>query len=249
MNPPQAIEEYMGEKFIEWLIQYVPQEMESWSVMQKIKTAKVKPEKTKKFLLQMFLANESFLGAREGDPGFLRFAIANLSESNDPIAENALEILEQRRLDEMAGHKIENGIIKTPAREAWQRILKALGATDEEIDQSEAKESTRNYIAELSEVYSTGEWQTAMGAFASQEWCVIEEAKALIALLKNNTTLSDKELQILTDVSNREKIGPSSHVLDKVVFDSEAKELVWQGVNRQMEIRRDFLSGLEKYLV
>jgi hypothetical protein len=247
-NPTQALEEYIGEQYIEWLMQYIPQEIESWPIIPIIKTAKPKPEKIKKFLIQIFLANESFLGSREGDPGLLRFAIANLSESNDPLAENALEILEKRRTEELQGHSIEKGIIHTPARDEWIRLLKATGATDEEIDRAEAKESTRNYIADLSEVYSTAEWQTAIGAMAAQERAIMEESKAVLALVKNNLSLSDKELHVLSERAAGHRLTEMTHLLDKVVFDSEAKELVWQGVVRQQEIRRDFLTGLEKYL-
>ncbi len=250
ISPKQAVEEYIGEQFIEWLTHFIPGEMQSWPIIQKIRTSQPKPEKIKKFMLQIFLSNEAFLGSREGDPGFLRFALANLSESDDPIAESALEILEARRTEEMAGHKLEKGIIHTPSRELWFRLLKAVGLPEEEIERSEPKEYTRNYIAELSEVYSTYDWQTAIGAFASQESAVVEEYKAILELLKNNLSLSDKDLQILTDRINsaHQRISQTNHILDKVVFDPETKQLVWQGIERQMQIRKEFLEGLEKYL-
>jgi len=161
-----------------------------------------------------------------------------------------LEILEKRRADELIGHKIERGIIKTTRREKWARLLKAMGITEEEMDRAEPKEATRNYIAELSEVYSTSEWQTAIAAFAANELSIIEEYKAFLELLKKNLTLSDKETEVLTDIigSGMQYVASTNHVLDKVVFDREAKELVWQGVVRQLEIRHEFLNGLEKYL-
>ncbi len=249
-SPTQAIEEYMGEQYIEWLNNYIPAEMESWGALVKIRTNTVKPEKIKKILLQVFLTDEAFLGGREGDPGFLRFAIANLSESDDPLAETALEILEKRRIDELAGHKVERGILQTHKREQWIRLLKALGVTEDEMDKAEPKEPTRNYIAELSEVYSTGEWQTAMGAYASQERSSVELYRAVLNLLKNNAQVSEKEIEVLSSyVNSASQHGTgSSHVLDKVVFDREAKELVWQGVSRHLEVLKDFLTGLEKYL-
>jgi hypothetical protein len=241
-TPKQAIEELIGEQFIEWLAQYVPREMQSWPIMQKIHEASPKPEKIRKFMLQVFLVNEAFLGAREGDPGFLRFAIANLSESDDPLAESALEILEKRRTEELMGHKMEKGILHSVSRQNWIRLLKAIGVTDEEIERSEPKELTRNYIAELSEVYSTQDWQTVVGAFAASELAVQEENKVLVEFLKKNLGVVDKDVEFLVVRQSY------SHILDKVAFDPPSKELVWQGVERLMEIRRDFLTGLEKYL-
>src|ERR1043166_3678621 len=96
-NPQEAVEQFVGEQFIEWLMEYIPHEMKTWPVIERIQASKPKPEKIKKFMLQRFLAAEAYLGQREGDPGFLRFAIANLSESDDPEAESALQILEEKR--------------------------------------------------------------------------------------------------------------------------------------------------------
>jgi pyrroloquinoline quinone (PQQ) biosynthesis protein C len=247
-NPKQALEEYMGEQFIEWLGNYIGQEMHSWPVIAKINGAKPKPEKVKKIAMQMFLVAEAFLGSREGDPGFLRFAIANLSESDDPQAESALEILEKRRMDELIGHKLEHGIVHTQKRDQWIRLLKTLGATDEEINRAEPKEPTRNYIAELSDVLSTMEWQTAVGAFASMERSGAEMYKTLVALLKNNVPVTDKDLEVVTNLINAALQVGSNHILDKIVFDREAKDLVWQGVSRELEIKKEFLEGMEKYL-
>ncbi len=249
-DPKQALEEYMGEQFIEWLIHYIPQVMENWPIMTRIKSVQAKPEKLKKLILQIFLINEAFLGGREGDPGFLRFAIANLSESDDPLAENALEILEKRRTEELIGHKLERGMTQTVTRMGWIKLLKALGMTEEEIDRAEPKEHTRNFIAELSDLYSTSEWQTAVGAFVAQEVSEIEESKAILSMLKKQTSLTDKDLQVLENRvgSADQQITTSSRTLDKVAFDQEAKELVWQGVERLLQIRQEFLEGLEKYL-
>ena len=248
-TPQQALEEYMGEQFIEWLGHYIPHEMQSWPIMDKIRMARPKSEKVRKFALQMFLASQAFLGSRDGDPGFLRFAIANLSESDDPQAESALEILEKRRTDELIGHKVEHGIVQTAKRDLWIRLLKALEIPQEEIDRAEPKEPTRNYIAELSDVFSTLEWETAVGAFAALESSIAEEYKVFIELLKNNTQVSEKDLEILsTLVSSSQYVVTTSHVLDKVVFDRQTKDLVWQGVTRQLEIQKDFLNDLEKYL-
>jgi pyrroloquinoline quinone (PQQ) biosynthesis protein C len=249
IKPEQALEQYIGEQFIEWVSNYIPEEMNSWPIMNKIRQAHPKPEKSRKFAIQMFLAHEAFLGSREGDPGFLRFAIANLSESDDPQAETALEILEKRRTDELIGHKVERGILQTQKREQWVRLLRALEISDEEIDKTEPKEPTRNYVAELSDVFSTMDWQTAMGAFAALECSLTELYKVFTEFLKSNFSLSEKELEVLNTQAMQNSYAVSaSHILDKIVFDNEAKELVWQGVSKQLEIQKEFLSGMEKYL-
>lgn len=245
----QAIQNLTGEQFIDWLLGFIGREVQAWPELALIRTTPGKPEKIKKFLLQEFLAAEALLGSREGDPGFLRFAIANLSESDDPQAESPLEILENRRMTELLGHKIERGLILTPNRALWVRLLKALGAEDLEIEKMEPKEATRNYIAELSDVLSTGEWQTAVGAFASQDRAVAEECQALIELIKRNTQVDDKALEILTKqaVFDSTRVH-TNHLLDKATFDPEAKQLLLDGVFRQLEVRREFLAGLVKYL-
>ncbi len=250
ISPDQALEEYMGEQFIEWVDNFIAREMKSWPIMAKISSAKPKTEKIRKFMLQIFLAAEAFTGSREGDPGFLRFAIANLSESDDPQAESALEILEKRRTDELIGHKIEKGIVQTLKREQWIRLLKALELPEEEINRTEPKEPTRNYTAELSDLFSTMEWQTAVGAFAALEHSVAESYKVILELLKNNTSVTEKETEVLTNHISSASTHTTSinHVLDKIVFDREAKDLVWQGVSKELEIQKDFLEGLEKYL-
>ncbi|OGE74658.1 MAG: hypothetical protein A3K07_02565 [Candidatus Doudnabacteria bacterium RIFCSPHIGHO2_01_43_10] len=242
LSPNQAIADLIGEQFIDWINQYVPQEMQSWAILEEMSTTQSKSEKIKKFVLQVFLANEAFLGSREGDPGFLRFAIANLSESDDPLAETALTILENRRTEELVGHSVEQGILKTKSREQWVILLLTLGFSPEEIERAEPKEPTRNFIAELSEIYSTGEWQTAVGAFAAYDISENVIRKAMQQMLVK-LGLNHKDLEILNTENN------SSMILEKVTFDLESKELVWQGVMRQLEIRKEFLTDLEKYLV
>ncbi len=241
-NPDEAVEQFIGEQFVEWALGFVTHQMTTDPGLMKMGEKQWKPEKIKKFMIQEFLAAEAFLGSKEGDPGFLRFAIANLSESDDPSAESALEILEKRRHDELNSH--------FPDRELWIRLLKGLGATDEELANAQSKEPTRNYIAELSDVYSNSEWQTAVGAFASHERALMEEYKAIIKMLKANTAVSDKDLEVLiihTDPQGKHFLE-SGHILDKIVFDTENKQLVWDGVKKQAEIRREFLSGLIKFL-
>lgn len=249
-NPQQAVVEFVGEQFIAWLMAYIPHEMKTWPVMTKLGSIQTKTDKIKKFMLQRFLAAEAFLGTREGDPGFLRFAIANLSESDDSSAESALDTFEKIRQEELTGHRIEKGVVQTVHRELWLRLLRALGATDEEIERTEPKEMTRNYIAELSDVYSSSEWQTAVGAFAGHERAEPEEYAAMLKMLKANTDLTDKDLEVLKIHAGNDQsyVISTGHILDKIVYDPENKQLVWDGISRQLEVRKEFLEGIVKYL-
>lgn len=236
MNPEQALENLTGEQFIEWLLNQIGSQAASWPELTAIKEARPKIEKIRKFMLQRFLAAEAFLGGRGADPGFLGFAAANLSESNDPLAESALEILEKKRVEELSGKE----------RELWIRLLKALGLADEDIKRVEPKEPIRTYTSELSDVYSNSEWQTAVGAFTAHERAGKEEFAALSEMLKNNTRLSAQDLEVLT--GNNRNIVSSAHVLDKIVFDKDNKLLVWDGVLRQLSARKDLYASLLKYL-
>src|SRR6185503_7397920 len=96
-TPAEAIDQFVGEQYIEWLLNYVVHENHAWPELQSLKIAQPKIEKIRKFMLQRFIAAEAFTGGKEGEPGFLGFAIANLSESADPEAESALEILNKKR--------------------------------------------------------------------------------------------------------------------------------------------------------
>lgn len=246
----QAIDQFMGEQFIEWLLNYISAEVKSWPELAAIRAAHPKVEKIRKFILQRFLAAEAFLGGREGDPGFLGFAIGNLSESDDPSAESALEILEKKRQEELSGGKAVSSIPYSAHRELWIKLLHSLGITDEEIKRAEPKEATRSYTSELSDVYSNSEWQTAAGAFAAHERCVPEEYSAVSEMLKSNTQVTDHDLEILHwhQGSDHKYAINTAHVLDKIVFDKENKLLVWEGVKRQLDARKNFYAALAKYL-
>lgn len=241
-TPEEAVDQFIGEQFTEWAMGYLAKHMAEDQSLAKISSNQWKPEKIRKFMIQEFMAAEAFLGSKESDPGFLRFAIANLSESDDPTAESALEILEKRRQEELSGH--------FPDRELWIRLLKALGASEEEITNATPKEPTRTYIAELSDIYSNSEWQTAAGAFASHERALSHEYEAIIKMLRANTSLSDKDMEVLiihTDQQSQ-RFMAASHIIDKIVFDPENKQMVWDGIKRQMDIRQEFLADLVKYL-
>ncbi|MBI3952706.1 MAG: hypothetical protein HY336_01995 [Candidatus Doudnabacteria bacterium] len=249
-KPEEAVEQLIGEQFTEWLMEYIFLKIHDEPEMSLIKTAKPKIEKLRKFLLQLFLTDEAFVGGAEGDPGFLRFAIANLSESNDPQAEGALNILEKRRQEELLGHKVEKGIIWTRSRELWIKLFKALGLTPEEVNRTESKEWTRNYISEISDLLSNADWQVAAGVFTVFERAIPEEYKAVINLLRNNSQISDQDLEVLTKRVNMydQYAKESMHILEKIVFDPQSKQLIWEGVSKHLEARREFYSGNIKYL-
>ena len=249
LEPKQAIERFAGEQFIDWLARYTVQQVETWPETAVIRNATPKPEKIRKFLVQRFLASEAFFRRQDGDPGFLGFITGNLSEANDPLSETALEMLEQRKGEVTKGNKNTSVLSATQQHELWLRLLKALGASDEELKRVEPKENTRNYIAELSDLYSNSPWQTALGGFASHEQAVSCEFKIILEMLKKNTSLSNHDLEILTrHAETVANFNSQGHILEKVAFDLDNKNLVWQGAQRQLQIRREFLAGLLKYL-
>jgi pyrroloquinoline quinone (PQQ) biosynthesis protein C len=248
-TPQDAIAEFVGEQFIEWLMDYVLAQMRTWPVMQEIQNSHPRLEKLRKFMLQRYIAAEAFVGGKDGEPGFLGFAIANLSESDDPEAESALEILEKKQQEELEG-QTTGRVRRDHHKELWMKLLHALGATDEEISRAEPKEWTRNYIAELSDLYSNSEWQEVAGAFAAHERAVPEEYRIILGLLRANGQLTDADLEVLTWHSgvDTKYVVNTGHILGKAVYDQENKQLVWQGVMREMQVRKDFLEGLVKHL-
>ena len=86
-NPQQAIEQLVGEQFIEWLMDQIVRDLAAWPALRVLRDSQAQPEKLRRFLLQRELARQAFWGGRESEPGFLGFAVANLSESDDPDAE------------------------------------------------------------------------------------------------------------------------------------------------------------------
>lgn len=247
-TPSDAIAEFVGEQFIEWLLDYVGHQLRAWPELAAIQHAHPKIEKIRKLMLQRYLAAEAFTGTG-GEPGFLGFAIANLSESADPEAESALEILEKKRLEEFEGQGGGRGR-RDHHQELWKKLLLAIGVSEEEIARAEPKEWTRNYIAELSDLYSNGEWQEVAGAFAAHERSIPEEYKALAGLLRSGTQIPEADLDALLwhsggDIKYTVNTG---HILEKIVFDEENKNLVWQGAMRELAVRKEFLSALLHHL-
>jgi thiaminase len=249
-RPEEAIDQFVGEQYMEWLMTYLDHEIKSWPSLQQIAEAKPRPEKIKKFMMQRFLAAEAFIGGRDGDPGFLGFAIANLSESSDPVAEHALELLENKRREEVSGMASTAEQSTNIHRQLWIKLLHALGAGDEEIQRSEVKEPTRNYVAELADVYSNAEWQTAMAAFAAHERLIPEEYGAIAAMLRDNLQLTPADMEILTwhAKGDTKYVIETNHILERAAVDEEGKSLIFEGVRRQLEARRDFYSAQAGYL-
>lgn len=249
-TPEDAIIQFVGEQYMEWLMAYLDHEVKTWPSLKAIAEAKPRSEKIKKFMLQRFLAAEAFTGGRDGDPGFLGFAIANLSESSDPLAENALELLESKRKEEVSGTGVASDQSANVHRQLWMKLLKALQASDEEIKRIEAKEPTRNYISELSDVYSNAEWQTTMAAFAAHEKLIPDEYSAVITMLQNNLQLSSDDMEVLTwhSKSDIKYVIEASHILERAAVDEEGKSMVFEGVKRQLDARRDFYAYLANYL-
>jgi hypothetical protein len=250
ITPEDAMSQFVGEQYMEWLMNYLDHEVKTWASLKAIAEAKPRGEKIKKFMLQRFLAAEAFTGGRDGDPGFLGFAIANLSESSDPLAENALELLESKRKEEISGTGSTTEQSANIHRQLWMKLLKALQASDEEIKRIEAKEPTRNYISELSDVYSNAEWQTTMAAFAAHEKLIPDEYSAVITMLQNNFQLNSEDMEVLTWHSKGDVkyVIEASHILERATVDEEGKAMVFEGVKRQLDARRDFYDALANYL-
>ncbi len=250
-TPQEAITQFMGEQFVEWFMDYLAHEVSQWGSLKAIAESRPKPERIKKFMLQRFLAAEAFMGGREGDPGFLGFAIANLSESPDPIAEHALELLQNKVSEEMTGGNSGAEQTGNIHRGLWLKLLHAMHISDEEIKHAEAKEATRNYISELSDIYSNAEWQTTTAAFCAHEKLIPDEYAAIAAMLKNNLQIADANLEVLTwhSKGDAKYVIGTKHVLEKVCVDEEGKQLVFDGIQKQVETRKAFYEGLCKYLL
>jgi hypothetical protein len=248
LDPDSAIENLIGDQFLEWLIRHIDAEVKSWPAIGKISGMEIKVEKLRKFMVQRFLTAQAFLGTSSADPGFLGFAIANLSESSDPLAENALGVLEKMRNEEVEGAPSYLG--RSSQRELWIKLLKALEISQEEINKAEAKEWTRNYVSELSDVYSNAEWQMAMGAFLAHEQSIPVEYRAFNEAIKKNASVEAGALEVFAGhASNDLKYAANaSHMLEKIVVDPESKRFVWEGVSRQLEARRDYYDSAVKYL-
>jgi hypothetical protein len=230
-NPDEAIEQFVGEQFIEWLMEYVTSQVQGSEELQA-------------------LANSHPRLENNSEPGFLGFAIANLSESDDSDAESALEILQKKQQEELEGPTLGKPISKQYHKEIWLKLFRALGATEEEITRSEAKEYTRNYIAELSDLYSNGQWQEVAGAFAAHEQMIPLECRVILGLLRDNSTLSDDDLEVLIlhSTADTKHLANTAHILEKIVFDEESKRLISEGATRQMRTRLEFLHNLTLHL-
>lgn len=248
-TPQQAVEDLSGEQFLAWVFDYIGQQIGSLPMIRALGKVPTKPEKLRKFLLQIYLAQQSMWGSTETEPGFLKFVLANLSESADPSAENALGILEQIRA---GGPVLVHEKTPNPSHlaESWQRLFQSLNITAEELSHIEPKEHTRIYIAELSDIYSNSDWQTAVAAFATQ-WVIIpHEFQAIWGLVQTLENFDESAFEVIKFLANRTAYVHNlmSGLLEEVSFDQENKQLVWDGVERALSAEEEFLSDLNKYL-
>src|SRR3989338_11024925 len=92
--PEQAIQDFAGSQFVVWLCDSVTSQVQVWPVLKKLADKEPDLPKFRKFLLQVYLSERAMWDGADGEPGFLRFAIANLSESDEPAAEHGLEALQ-----------------------------------------------------------------------------------------------------------------------------------------------------------
>ena len=246
-GPEDALANLTGEHFLYWLFEYVSDMVKTWPEFV-IKDKTVKEERLKKFLLQRFLVSKSFWGKKEQDPGLLSFALSNLSECPDPLAENTLEFLEKmKQADSTQGDK-PGGI--SSHEKLWSRLFSALGITESEVAAMEPKDITRSYISELSDYYMTAEWQSVIGAIIAHEHMRPIEFLVLEELTKKNVQLNKDALELFhVPVNADEKwLAASSHALEKVMMDPESRRLVLDGAARQASVMHDWYSVMVRYL-
>ena len=89
-----------------------------------------------------------------------------------------------------------------------------------------------------------------MGAFLAHERAAPDEYSALVDMLKKNASLSSEALEALTlhvGVDPKYVIN-TSHMLEKIVVDPESKQLVWDGISRQLTAKKEYYQNLRKYL-
>jgi pyrroloquinoline quinone (PQQ) biosynthesis protein C len=239
-NPQQALQEFSGAQFVAWVSDYVSHQVATWPVLAKIVATAPDPQKLRKFLAQVFLAQQAMWSEKDTEPGFLKFAIANLSESDDPSAEPALEIL---------NHKF-NAETAALTRNLWLRLFQSLGLAPEELLRLEPKEATRNYISELSEVYSNFEWQTGLGALVAYWLIVPMEFQAISDLSAGLMNTTDKDWEVVKSFTHYQTQAQTlaHELLEKLSFDPDGRQLIWEGVLRQLSAEQEFLDHIGKYL-
>jgi pyrroloquinoline quinone (PQQ) biosynthesis protein C len=240
ITPTDAVEQFVGEQFIDWLLDYITYEVKIWPGTTGLADSQYKRERLQKFMRQRYLDAKAVWGGQENDPGFLEFIIANLSEVSDPAAERALTMIEDQEAQE------KNGL----SREPWLKLLGKLGISVEDAENTEPKEATRNYISILSDVYSSQEWQTAVGALVAYQKVIALESEVILGILKSSFDLTDSDMEILRALAseNKKYILNPSRLLSQLVVDQENKELVMQGVYKQLEARKSYYEKLMKYL-
>jgi hypothetical protein len=242
-RPDDALAQFVGEQYIEWLVEYFDHEVASWEALELIAQAQPKPDKIKKFLGQRYILDQIFFGGRDSDPGFLGFAVANLSESPEPLAEHVLDIINSRR-------QLDNASVVSHRKESWLRLLRAVGLTDDDIRRLEPKEAARNYASELSDLYSNAEWQSVLAAFFAHEKLVQAEYEAVSNMLNSNVGQSAFDTEALSGKVRQDNkyLIDARHMLERSAVDDESKSLIFHGLERQLVARKDFYNATVKYL-
>lgn len=237
---PPAARPLLGDQFVDWLAGHARQTMQRWPVSKDLNDASVRLEKLRKFLAQLHLAEEVFWGTASQDPGLLGFTIANLSESDDPSSETALELLE--KIQEQSEERAQKFFNRLAG------VLAELELPAEELKKIEPKEPVRNFFSELSDFCSNSSWQTALGTIVGYEYSILEENKLISALLSNSGAQTDFQKNIERTSTEHLPIPPFS-LLEKITFDEENKTLVLTGVEKQLQARRRLYDSLSKNLL
>ena len=235
-TPEQAIQEFSGSQFVVWLCDSVTSQVQVWPVLKKLADKEPDLPKFRKFLLQVYLSERAMWDGADGEPGFLRFAIANLSESDEPAAEHGLEAL-------------QSNFGAEDLSAAWTRLFEGLEMPPEDLKRVEPKEITRNYIAELSEVYSNSEWQEAVGAFVALQVAAPFKFEAILRLAKQ-LSLNEKNLEALKTLSARQNKSRqlAYELMEKISFSEVYKYLIWQGATTALAAEEEFLNQASRYL-
>ena len=235
-TPEQAIREFSGGQFVIWLCEEVTNQVQAWPILRSLAEKEPGPAKFRKFLLQVYLSERAMWDGADGEPGFLRFAIANLSESDEPAAEHGLEAL-------------QSNFAAEDLSASWARLFESLEMPTADLKRVEPQEITRNYIAELSELYSNSVWQEAVGAFVALQVVAPFKFDAILKLAKG-LGLNEKVLEVLKVLASR-KIGSRQlayELLEKISFSEPFKELIWQGATKALEAEEEFLNQASHYL-
>lgn len=242
-SPEDALAQFVGEQYIEWLTEYFDHEVASWDTLGLIAQATPKLDKIKKFFGQRYMLDQIFFGGRDSDPGFLGFAVSNLSESPEPLAEHVLDIVNHRR-------QADNPAAAGQRKDLWLKLLQGIGLGEDDVRRIEPKEAARTYASELSDLYSNAEWQSVLAAFFAHEKLVQAEFESLTELLRVNVTDGPLNVEALAGKVKQDNkyLVDARYMLERAAVDDESKNLIFHGFERQLAARKDYYTATAKYL-